>query len=199
LAGRIIAWFLATSIAIQTPAPSIADRHWLDQFREAALDALMPVTSTPKPLVAYRSHRDLYDEVQERYFSVSFADGLTFDRNRLMATVVVPTGRSIQQQLLDGHMRDRQASFQSLVPQIVVRRVTFSAERCPAIRTRLDMLSKVALSLPERDVFVLHPFLHRIMIDMGGTHIDATISDEDNPLVRWASETTDAILACSIG
>jgi hypothetical protein len=190
----VLAW-----IVIQATTPTVADWSWLDQFREAAFEKLMPINPASKPSVVYRSHRDLYQDVLERYFSLSFGNGPGFDRNRLTATVVVPVGRSIQQQLLESHMRDRQAQLESLVSQVVVRRVSLSAERCPAIRTRLDALSKVVISLPERDAIFLYPFVHRIVIDLGGTHIDATVFDPDNPIIRWATETTDAILACATG
>jgi hypothetical protein len=56
--AKTVGVMLAVSIAIQAPKPSIDDWRWLAQFREAAFDKLMPIEA--KPLVAYRSFRDLY-------------------------------------------------------------------------------------------------------------------------------------------
>jgi hypothetical protein len=53
------------------------------------------------------------------------------------------------------------------------------------------------ISLPDRDALSLHPLLHRITINFGVTRLDVLIEDEENPVVRWATETTDALLACA--
>ena len=187
---------LGVLVAIQAPKPSLDDWHWLDQFREAAFDRFMPVGD--RPLVTYRSFRDLYQDVQEGYFTIGYGEGTGFDKDRLVATVVVPTGESIQQQLLQLHMKNRAASFDSLIGLVSVRRYTLNAQKCSAVRIRLDALSKVTISLPARDTFSLHPVLHRVVIDFGGTRVDATIEKDDNPLVRWATETASALLACAI-
>ena len=111
-----------------TQEPSEADWNWFSQFRTPAFDALMPMNSSSDlVLVAYRGYRDLYHWVLERYFTIRFNHNAT-DRDKLSATVVVPVGRSIQQQLLDLHMRDRAASFDSLLPRIAVRRLTLDSE-----------------------------------------------------------------------
>ena len=185
---------LAMLIVGQSPAPSEADWNWLEKFREAAFDVLMPIKMSPSDLVAYRSYRDLYQTIEERHFRIA---GGYLSSDSLTATVVVPVGRSIQQQLLGLHMRDPKAPFESLVSQVTVRWLVLTENKCAAIRTRLDALSKVSISLPERDVIFLHPFVHRIVLDLPGAQIDARTFDEDNPLVRWAVETTDALLACA--
>jgi hypothetical protein len=137
--AKIAGAMLAISIAIQSPKPSVDDWRWLDQHREAAFDALMPID---KPLVAYRSFRDLYQDVHESYFAIVYGDGPGFDKDRLIATVVVPTVQSIQQQLLNLHMSDRQASFDAVMSRVAVRRYILNAEKCEAVRTRLDALSR---------------------------------------------------------
>jgi len=195
--ARTMAAACVMSLAIQTAVPSDADWHWLFDNRDAAFESLMPVALSANGLVAYRSYRDLYQEVQERYFRIEWADGPGFDKDRLPATVVVPMGRSIQQQLLDAHMRDRRASFKSVLATVGVRRLTFSADKCAAVRTRADALSATAMSLPARDDLAIHPMVHRIVIEMMTAHIDATVYDPHNPIVLWATETADAILACA--
>lgn len=56
-------------IALQSSEPSADDWGWLDRYREAAFDKLMPVATGP--LVAYRSFQDLFQHVQERYFTIA--------------------------------------------------------------------------------------------------------------------------------
>jgi len=197
LVAKILGVVFAIAIAMQGNRPSEDDWRWLDQFRQAALDALMPITG--KRLVEYRSYRDLYHDVQERYFTIAYADGPGYDRNRLIATVVVPKGQSIQQQLLNLHMKDLEASFDSLISKVVVRQYVLTTEKCPAIRARLDALSKLTILLPERDVIILHPVVHRMIIDLGVMRLDATIDDQNNSLVRWAAQTLEALVQCTAG
>lgn len=186
------------SLAIQMPTPSDADWQWFYRNNDAALEALMPLNPSSKPLVAYLGYDSFRVEVQERYFRIDFAAmEAGFDKDRLTATVVVPVGRSIEQQLLEGHMKDRRASFKSLLSLVAVRRLTFSAANCAAVRTRMDALSTTPVSLPERDSLFIHPVVHRIVISMMAINIDATVQDPDIAIVRWATETADALLACA--
>jgi hypothetical protein len=197
--GRIgiIAAVVAIVVGRQAPSPSESDLRWLDQVREPAFAALIPVKAS-KALVAYRSWRDLYYDVVERHFIIEFAGGPSgFDKDRLVATVVEPVDRSIQGQLLELHMKNRLASFESVISQVVVRRLVLRTETCPAVRKRMNALSKVSISIPERDVVVLHPLSHRIVVDFAGTHLDATLSDGNAPVVRWATQTIDALRACA--
>jgi hypothetical protein len=185
------------ALAIQTSTQSDIDFTWLQDVRQAALDSLMPLESSSEQLVAYRGYRSVFYEVPERHFSISSTYS-GFGPNQLTATVIVPAGSSIQQQLVDLHQRERRSSIHELVARVAVRRLTFSAEQCPAIRWRLDALSDVALSFPDRDVIVLQPVVHDFVFDLGGTHIDArNVGGNTNALVRWANETLDAIVACA--
>ena len=194
---RVLDGLLVAIVLVQAPSPSQGDWQWLSEHREAALEAFMPIVKSDKILVTYQSFRDLYHDVEERYFSISFAAGPSFNRDRLEATVVIPAGKSIQQQILDLHMRNRAAPFESLVSQVLVRRALLDAERCPALRVRLDALSKTVVLLPKRDTISIHPFIHRIMIDMSEAKIDATLHNDENPVIIWARDTFNALLACA--
>jgi hypothetical protein len=178
----------------QAPTPSSADWQWLDQNRAGALEAAMPMQDSDFALVTYRSYRDLYHEIEEHYFRIRYASP-----DRLEATVVTPIGASIQEQILDLHMSNRQASLEALLPQVSLQRRMLDAEHCPAIRSRMDALSKTALSLPDMNPFTLHPFVHHISIRSGLAEIDAKLYDDDNPLVKWAKDTVTALMACDSG
>lgn len=201
LAGIAIVALTALSCGISARVPqepSEGDWAWLGQVTERAFDALMS-TDDRESLVSYRSHRDLTIDTVERFFSIRFGPitGAGFNRDNLQATLVVPIGRSIQRQLLDLHMKDRRASFESVLSRVSVRRISIQAQTCPAIVDRMDALSKVRIQVPERDASQLHPFSHRIVIGMVGARIDATLYDETDSLVRWSIETRDALLACA--
>ena len=191
---------VATSTSAAAPRVPEKDFDWLAQHRQKALDALMPLDD-PVAQVSYRSYRDLYHEVPERYFSIRFdpASAGEADRDNLQATVVAPIGRSIQAQLLDLHMKGRGASFKSVLARVSISRATLSAKKCQVVRDRMDALSRVRLQAPEWNVIHLHPFLHRIVINGSAGRIDATLEDDKDPLVVWGTETHEALMACALG
>ena len=102
-----------SAVPSQTPAPSEADWTWLNEHRESAFDRLMPVESRPRQVVAYRSYRDLYQDEYETYFQIGLADGPLDTVQKLRATLIVPVTRSLQQQLLELHKSDQQATLES--------------------------------------------------------------------------------------
>ena len=178
----------------QVRTPDDRDWDWLSQHRSEALDRLLPVEHDGA-YVAYRQYRDLHQDVPEQYFTIRMADST----GSLEATVVRPVGASIQQQLLDMHMADRQAPLNSLVSRIKLQRHQLTSTTCGALRPRIEALSKVAISIPATDTIVLHPFVHRIVLDLGGGRIDASLHEDEQPLVRWARTTFDALSQCAKG
>lgn len=96
-------------------------------------------------------------------------------------------------------MSNRQATLASLLPAIKVRRLDVTPEQCPAIKERVDALAKVSMTLPDWNLIVLHPTLHRIVDNMGTERVDATLTGDDNPVVRWATDTMQVIRSCAAG
>jgi hypothetical protein len=181
----------------QAVKPSDTDWAWLDEQREKAFDAVMPVAPVARQLVAYRSYRDLYQDVLESHFTIDVAEGPPFNTERLTAAVTEPATTSIQQQLLRLHMGDPQAPLERLLPRVTVRRLTMSEDRCPSIRSRLNALPRASMRMPNRNVISLHPFVHRIVIDSGRVRVDATLVDSNDSVVRWAAETLKALQGCT--
>jgi hypothetical protein len=188
---------LATWLSAQQAGqdPTDADWKWFGQVRDRALDQFMPMAAGDA-LVAFRSFHDIGPGVAERHFSIRYAHGGVFDKDKLGATVVTPIGPSVQGQLLTLHMGDRSASFESLLPRISVRSVTVYTATCKALPDRMDRLSKVRISLPERDTMFFDPLWYRVVVNLGGK-IDANLADPNNPLARWAAETMDSLLKCA--
>jgi hypothetical protein len=181
-------------VAAQIRTPDDRDWSWLNDHRSDAFDKLLPVEHDGA-YVAYRQYRDLYQDVPEQYFTIR----VTGPTGALAATVASPADTSIQQQLLDMHMADRLASLDSLVSRIKLQRHQLTSTTCSALRPRLDALSKVAISIQTTDTIVLHPFVHRIVLDLGGGRIDASLHGDEQPLVQWARTTFDALSRCTHG
>jgi hypothetical protein len=98
---------LSLLVVSQSSVPSDADWAWLDEHRERAFDALMPIAPAPGQLVAYRRYRDLYQDVPEAHFAIGMGDRPVSGPAKLRAVVTSPTSGSIQQQLLQLHMTNR--------------------------------------------------------------------------------------------
>ena len=119
--------------------------------------------------------------------------------SKLAAVVTVPTSGSIQQQLLQLHMTNRDLSLDALLPRVMIQRQTFVEDRCRAIRLRMNALGKAKIAMPDPNIIALHPTLHRIVIETGVVHIDARLVDPNDSLVRWAADTLKALEGCKIG
>jgi hypothetical protein len=190
---------LGLLVVSQSPAPSDGDWTWLDEHRERAFDALMPIAAAPRQLVAYRRYRDLYQDVPEAHFAIEIAEGPVFGPEKLRAVVTSPTASSIQQQLLQLHKTNRDLSLDALLPRVMIQRQTIVEDRCPSIRSRLNALAKAKIALPDPDIISLHPTVHRFVIETGGVQIDARLTDSNDSLVRWATDTLKAFQGCKPG
>ena len=80
--------------------------------------------------------------------------------------------------------------------RVVVRRVMVDSAACPAIRTRMDALSALNLSVRDDKMLRLDHTVHEIAVWFSRGGIDARMYDESYPLVRWAIDTHEALMAC---
>lgn len=183
----------------QSPAPSDADWAWLNEHRERAFDALMPIASAPGQLVAYRRYRDLYQDVPEAHFAIGFAEGPVSSPAKLRAVVTSPTSSSIQQQLLQLHMTNRDLSLDALLPRVVIQRKTIVEDRCQSIRSRMNALARAKIALPGHNSIWLHPTVRRFVIGTAGVQIDARLHDSNDSVVRWAADSLKAFQGCKAG
>jgi hypothetical protein len=183
----------------QSPASSEADWAWLDEHRERAFDALVPIAPAPGQLVAYRRYRDLNQDVPEAHFAIGIVERSASGQAKLRAVVTSPTSGSIQQQLLQLHMTNRDLSLDALLPRVMIQRQTIVEDRCPSIRSRMKALAKAKIALPDPNIITLHPTVHRFVIETGGAQIDARLIDSNDSVVRWASDTLKAFQGCKAG
>lgn len=165
---------------------------WLSQHRFEAFDTLMPLEAESYVPVTFRSYRAFYQEVHEQYFQIAEPQ-----RNSLQATVIAPIGQSIQQQMLDLHMRDPSASFESVLRQVQVSNVMVEERDCPALREQIETLESIHFTVPNPDRVIIHPAVYWISIDFSDGKVLAELTVEDHPLVRWANETQRKLDKCS--
>jgi hypothetical protein len=187
---------LGLFVISQFTSPSDADWAWLNEHRDKAFDALMPITPAPGQLVAYRRYRDLYQDVPEAHFAIAIGERPASGPAKLRAVVTSPTSGSIQQQLLQLHMTNRDLSLDALLPRVMIQRQTILEDRCPSIRSRMNALAKAKIALPDPNIITLHPTVHRFVIETGGAQIEARLTDSNDSVVRWAADTVKAFQGC---
>src|SRR5260221_10029837 len=108
--GLVVALLAAPGLlTAKDAAPTEDDWWWLNNDAWRAIDSLMPLADHGGMSVTFRSFRDLYQDVPERYFQITDLPGRT-----LTAILVVPVGKSLRQQLLELHLKNRKATPEAL-------------------------------------------------------------------------------------
>jgi hypothetical protein len=194
---RSAATLAVALLSLSQTTPSQAEWRWLEASRPKAFERLMPLAAHPGLLVAYRSYRDLYPDVLEHYLRIEREPKSGGTPEAFVATVVVPVDRSVQQQLLDLHRARPGVTLDAVVSGIAVRRVVIASARCPSLVTSIDALSGLNITIPPRDVIVLHPVVHHFVVDLGTLHMDGTLFDDEAPLVRWAETAMATVGQCA--
>ena len=186
------ACLLAVRLLSPGAEPGPEDWDWLSKHRFAAFESLMPIKAQPRTWVTYFSYRDLYQDVHEAYFTIRSDDAAASPE----AVVITPVGRSIQQQLLELHMADRTMPFEGVLARVKVRRRVLSSGACRGVNGALDALRQLQFAVPQRDVIVLHPTVHRIIVQFGGGDFDASLNEDEHPLALWATRTVAELQGC---
>ena len=171
-----------------------ADVDWVEQRLGAATDRLMPLRGREdRQFVAYRTSRDRFMNTAESHFAITFPQG----SESLEAILTTLVGGSIRGQLLKLHVADRDASLDTLLFQVNAPRAKFDAG-CPTLKIQADALLIVPIDLlpVKRNFIPMHPTVHRIVLDLNGTHLVCRLLLAKKPLVRWALDTLDALNKC---
>ena len=82
---------------------------------------------------------------------------------------------------------------------VSVRRGSVTQSQCPMLKSRIDALLRTSIAFPDQNVIRLHPFQHRVVIDLHAVHMDATLGNSESAIVRWASATSKALRQCVAG
>jgi hypothetical protein len=170
-----------------------ADVRWLDTWRAAAFDALMPLDRRDGQGLAYRRYRDLYHDVPELSFSIEVGER---PAAHAAATLVEPVGSSIQDQLLELHAHDPEAPLRSLLPRVTLRHIDLAHTSCPALDAQLRALPRLTPATLNTHVVVPHPLVQRLVISTTTIHVDVTLFDAAPAVTAWVDRTIAAIRGC---
>jgi len=180
-----------------------ADWDWTTKQFGPVLDALMPLQRDGGVFVTYRANRDLYTSTPEYWFMVGLEPnpdrpGL---RPYLSAHVRVAQPTSIYDQLMAIHRDEpgNQEPTSALQKRIKMQAADFDEMNCPAVKTQLEKLKELRVKLPDvtGGTIVLHPMIHAFYISGADGDVTMFLTDDDNPLVKWAEETRRAYDLCS--
>jgi hypothetical protein len=175
---------------------------WTNKEFGPVLDALMPLQRESGPYVTYRANRDLYTSTPEYWFMVGLEpdpDGRL--RRYLSAHVRVAQPTSIYDQLMAIH-RDEpgtQEATSALQKRIKLQAADFDEMNCPAVKRQVEKLKELRVTLPDvtSGTIVLHPMIHAFHISGSVGGATMFLTDDDNPLVKWAEETRRNFDLCS--
>jgi len=86
-----------------------------------------------------------------------------------------------------------------LQKRIKLQSADFDEMNCPAVKTQVEKLKELRVKLPDvtSETIVLYPMIHAFYISGADGDVTTSLTDEDNPLVKWAEETRRAFDLCS--
>jgi len=177
------------------------DWDWINKQFGPVLAATMPLKRDSGAFVTYRANRDLYTNTPEYWFMVgrepnSGKPGL---RPYLSAHVRVAEPVSIYDQLMAIHRKEPEIQDTSSLQQRIKLKVAdLDDVNCPALKRQLEKLKNVPAKLPDvnGDQITLHPMIHALYISGSDGDVTMFLTDDDNPIVRWAEETRRAFDLC---
>jgi len=178
-----------------SPAPSDADRAWVQKVFPLALDQFFPVEHAEGDFIAMRSHQEGLNDVPE----YSFALEDTQHAHALHATVREAQGSSLFDQLLALHTKDPSKSYEDVRPALRVQEWKLSVVECPALATQLAAYQNIQFVRPRDDDDIAeHPILYEFHESVGGSDSEAVEFVESRAFPKWANATRKAIDACIV-
>ena len=196
--GLVAFWCANGRLNSQTQA----DWDWTNKEFGPVLDALMPLQTSGGLYVSYRANRDYVTSVPEYWFRIGYefnekqGYGL---QNFFSAHVRIANPDSIYDQLMALHRSNpatqEPVNFKS---RIKLRSYNFTEWNCPAIKAQMDKLKKLQMKLPalNGNVITIHPMNHVFYAVGAEGDMTLVLTDDENPLVKWALETRQALEGC---
>jgi hypothetical protein len=152
--------------------------------------------------VSYRANRDLVTSIPEYWFRI----GYEFNQKQgyglqssFSAHVRIASPNSIYDQLMALHRSNpatqEAANFKS---RIKLSSYDFTEINCPAIKAQIDKFEKLQIKLPDLNgnLVTIHPMNHAFFAQGAEGDMSMVLTDEEHPLVKWASETRQALERC---
>jgi hypothetical protein len=180
-------------------AQSSADRDWMGNHFDKALNDLFPIDERYGVDVAYRSHRDLHTDVPEYSFVIGTekSDTVSGLPRYLAARVREAESASVYDQMMAQHRKFPNRSADDIQKGVRIKKLKLTETDCPAIKAQFSKLQQIRLSLPQFDVVILHPLIYEFRIRAGGGDMDVALYDDENSLVSWAIETRHELELCA--
>jgi len=196
--GLVAIWCAGAALRAQTEA----DWDWTNKALDPVLDTLMPLHAKGGLYVTYRANRDYATSVPEYWFRIGydFNEKQGYGLNRFFsAHVRIASPNSIYDQLMALHRcnpENQEAS--SFIPRIRLRSYDLTEMNCSAIKVQMDKFQKLQTKLPDlnANVITIHPMNHVFYATGAEGDMTIVLTDEEHPLVKWASETRQALEQC---
>ena len=166
---------------------------WLGENFPEVLSHVLELKKEQQVLVSYRSFESL--QVGEREYSFWIFEKSTNGRAALRAHVREPEEKPIGAQLLEFHRKFPNKPILEAERNLRFRDWEVSEEQCSGIRLSMQKLPNVPLGWTFETI-VMDPRIHEFHIHSNTGTLDAAVYDEENPLVRWAIATRDALRSC---
>jgi len=179
-----------------------ADWTWTNEHFGLLLDALMPLQTTAGLYVTYRANRDYVTRVPEYWFRIGyeFNEKQGYGSNNfLSAHERIASPNSIYDQLMALHRSDPAAQeAANFKARIKLRSYDFTETNCPAIKSQMEKFKRLQTKMPDLNgnVITIHPMNHVFYAVGAEGDMNIVLSDEENPLVKWALETRQALEGC---
>lgn len=196
--GFIAFWCASGSLDSQTEA----NWEWTNKEFGSALDALMPMHSRSGMYVSYRANRDYVTSVPEYWFRIGYESNGKQDyglQNFFSAHVRIASPNSIYDQLMALHRSNPSTqTASSFISRIKLKTYDLTEMNCPAIKTQMNKFEKLQMKPPDLNpnVVTIHPMIHAFYAQGADGDMTIALTDEEHPLVKWASETRQALELC---
>ncbi len=162
----------------------------------------MPLQAKGGLYVTYRANRDYVTTIPEYWFRIGyeFNEKQGYGLNNFFsAHVRIASPNSIYDQIMALH-RSNPATQKatSFIPRIKLRSYDLTETNCSAIKVQMDKFQKLQTKLPDLNgnVITIHPMNHVFYAQGAEGDMTIVLTDEEHPLVKWASETRQALEQC---
>ena len=183
---------LILCFATTSDAQTDAERDWVDSRFWPVVEELMPIERDQLMNVGFRTHRDLYRNILEYSFLLTY----DYPKNAVTGVQRIPETVSIYDQLMRLHQQNPNESIDNLKKLVRIKEAHFTEQQCPAIHSLFFEFNKISFHGPPSDLIVLHPMVYEFKSNVGAGNMYLSVVEPNQPLVRWALRVQSTLKAC---
>jgi hypothetical protein len=187
----LTALFLCLLICQPCWAQTDEDWDWVNDHFGSVLEELLPIEQRLGMNIGFRSHRDLYTNVLEYSFLLTY----DYPTNKVSAVVRAADSVSLYDQLMTLHRKNPTESIDNLKKQLKIKESHFTDVECPALRTLFFQYNKIRFHAPSLQLIILHPMIYEIKSGVAAGDMYLSFVEEHQPLVAWALRVKRALNA----